>query len=392
MIKQRTIATPPLHTNRSAPPPVVFSSCAAEGYPIRQPQHRSTLASTAAKQRQRTPLAQAAALPQLLGQIKAAAQLLRDVIQVTPLTAAPSLSALTGGPVYLKEEYRQVTGCCKARSAFYMLATLATEQKQQGVVTVSTGNNGIAMAWAMQQLGVSGVVFLPRTVTAHKVQAIRRSGIEIIFHGDDIVDAEIAARAHAAQTGATFLSPYNEWGAIYGQGTVAAEIVQQMAMLDQQVDIMLVPVGGGGLISGIAGYFKATNAGTQIIGVQPAHSAVMAHSVQAGRILEMASRPTLSDATAGGVEQGAITFNFCRRLVDDYVVVEEQEIAAAMRWLYTEHGIVVEGAGALAVAALLQQSERFVGKRVVLLLCGGNISAQQFSQVQQARIELTQVV
>lgn len=368
MIEQHAIATPLLYSNALLPYPVLPASGASGRRPPIQPQHRSV---------------QTALLPQLLGQIEAAAQLLHGVIQVTPLTAAPSLSALTGGAVYLKEEYRQVTGCCKARSAFYMLATLSAAQKQHGVVTVSTGNNGIAMAWAMQQTGVRGVVFLPHTVTAHKVQTIRRSGVEIIFHGDDIVEAESAARAYAAETHATFLSPYNEWGAIYGQGTVAAEIVQQLAMLDQQVDTMLVPVGGGGLIGGIAGYFKATNAVTEVIGVQPANSAVMAHSVQAGRILEMASQPTLSDATAGGVEQGAITFNFCRHLVDDYVLVDEREIAEAMRWLYAQHGIVVEGAGALAVAALLQQREHFVGKRVVLLLCGGNISAQQFSRVQQ---------
>lgn len=320
---------------------------------------------------------------ELLRGIQSAAQTLTGVIRLTPLTVSSTLSALVSGEVYLKQENRQVTGCCKARSAFYMLSTLSPAQKQRGVVTVSTGNNGIAMAWAMQQVGVPGVVFLPHTVTDYKVQAIRRSNVEIIFYGDDIVEAEVAARVYATQTHTTFLSPYNEWGAICGQGTIAGEVVQQLAVLDKQVDCMIVPVGGGGLISGIASYFKATNTTMEVIGVQPAHSAVMAHSVKAGRILEMVSLPTLSDATAGGVEQGSITFDFCRQLVDDYVVVDEAELRQAMLWLYDQHSIAVEGAGALAVAALLQQKARFRGKTVVLLLCGANIDEQQVIQLRQ---------
>ena len=316
---------------------------------------------------------------ELLCGIEAAAQTLAGTIRFSPLTASSTLSAMTGRTVYLKQENQQVTGCCKARSAFYTLSTLPSAQKQRGVVTVSTGNNGIAMAWAMEKLAIPGVVFLPHTVNVHKAQTIRRSAVEIIFHGNDIVEAEVAARIYAAQTGTTFLSPYNEWGAIYGQGTIASEVVQQLAALDQHADCMIVPVGGGGLISGIAGYFKATNAATQIIGVQPANSAVMVHSVKAGHILELTSRPTLSDATAGGVEQGSITFDFCRYLVDDYVLVDEAEIRQAMRLLYNQHGIVVEGAGALSVAAFLQQKQTFANKTVVLLLCGSNISEQQFA-------------
>lgn len=324
--------------------------------------------------------------PLPLRDIEAAAQLLTGRVHLTPLTVSPTLSALTGGTIYLKEENRQVTGCCKARSAFYMLSTLSPTQKQQGVVTVSTGNNGIAMAWAMQQLGLPGVVFLPHTVTAYKVQTIQRSAVEIIFHGDDIVEAEVAARAYAAQNQLTFLSPYNEWGAIYGQSTIAAEVAQQLAALGQQADCMLVPVGGGGLISGIAGYFDAIHAATEVIGVQPANSAVMAHSVKAGRLLDLPSLPTLADATAGGVEQGSITFDFCCRLVADYILVDEAELRQAMLLLYQQHGIVVEGAGALAVAGLVQQKARFAGKTVVLLLCGANIGEAQWTQLYQGAV------
>lgn len=386
MLQPSVIATTTVKPNVLQSQPVLTARYARTYGPALHPRRLSELKSLAAKCGQNHTPDKGTMLNELLCKIQAAARMLNGAIHVTPLIPAPLLSSLTGGTVYLKEEYRQVTGCCKARSAFYMLSTLSATQKQRGIVTVSTGNNGIAMAWAMQQVGVHGVVFLPHTVTDYKVEAIRRSGVEIIFHGDDIVEAEVAARAYAAHTHTTFLSPYNEWGAIYGQGTVASEVVQQLSMLDQQVDAMLVPVGGGGLISGIASYFKATHAATQVIGVQPANSAVIAHSVKAGRILEMASQPTLSDATAGGVEQGSITFDFCRRLVDRYVLVNEREIAQAMLWLYDQHGIVVEGAGALAVAAFLQQRQTFVGKTVVLLLCGGNISAQQFSRIQQERV------
>lgn len=319
------------------------------------------------------------------GQVAAAAQIGAGVIQTTPLTFSPALSAWSGGRVYLKQENRQVTGCCKARSAFYMASTLSPTQKQRGVVTVSTGNNGIAIAWALAQVGAPAVIFLPHTVTDYKVQTIRRSEVEIIFHGADIVEAEVAARAYATQSRMTFLSPYNEWGAIYGQATIAVEVVQQLAAFDQQSDTMIIPVGGGGLISGIAGYFNAASLPVQVIGAQPANSAIMAHSVRAGRIVEMPSLPTLSDATAGGVEQGSITFDFCRRLVADYVLVEEVEIARAIGWLYDEHGIVVEGAGALSVAAFLQRRETFAGKTVVLLLCGSNINLEQFHAIRQSQ-------
>jgi threonine dehydratase len=320
-------------------------------------------------------------------QVQAATQTLTGVVETTPLTFSPALSALSGSRVYLKQENRQVTGCCKARSAFYMASTLSSAQKQGGVVTVSTGNNGIAMAWALAQVGVPGVIFLPRTVTDHKVQAIRRSEVEIIFHGEDIVEAEMAARTYAAQTRSTFLSPYNEWGAIYGQATIAAEVVQQATALGQGIDTMIIPVGGGGLISGIAGYCNASALPVQVIGAQPANSAVMAHSVRAGHILDLSSLPTLSDATAGGVEQGSITFDFCRRLVHDYVLVEESEIAGAIGWLYDEHGIVVEGAGALAVAAFLQRKAAFAGQTVVLLLCGANINPEQFHAIRQSQAQ-----
>jgi threonine dehydratase len=301
-----------------------------------------------------------------------AVRVLSNVIKPTPLTPSLLLGEAIGGTVHLKQENLQLTNCCKARSAYFMLSGLSADQRHH-VVTVSTGNNGISMSWAMKRLGIPGTVFLPSTVMPHKVAAIRQNLVEIIREGDDIVEAEVSARAYAAEHKLTFRSPYNEWEAMYAQATIVHEILEQLAGIEDDMDAIIVPVGGGGLIGGIAGYLKSVRPDIEIIGAQPANSAVMAHSVRADRILVMPSLPTLSDATAGGVEQGCVTFEFCRDYVDDYVLLSEEEIAKAMLLLDEQHGIVVEGSGALAAAALLQKAEHFEGKKVVLLLCGANV-------------------
>ena len=313
-----------------------------------------------------------------------AVRVLSNVIEQTPLTSSSSLSEAIDGTVYLKQENLQLTNCCKARSAYFMLSNLADDQKHH-VVTVSTGNNGISMSWAMKKLGIPGTVFLPNTVVPHKVAAIRQNAVEIIHVGEDIVDAETIARAYAAEHGFTFRSPYNEWEAMYAQATIAHEILEQLTNLDEDLDSIVVPVGGGGLIGGIAGYLRSIKPNIEIIGAQPTNSAVMALSVKAGKILEMPSLPTLSDATAGGVEQGAVTFEFCRDYVDDYILVSEEEIGNAMTMLDVQHGIAVEGSGALSVAALLQKSRQFKGKKVALLLCGANVDPSLLNRLHTAK-------
>jgi threonine dehydratase len=301
-----------------------------------------------------------------------AAQTLAGVIRDTPLTPAIELGREVGARVFMKQENLQLTNCCKARSAYYMLSSLAPEQRRH-VVTVSTGNNGISMSWAMHELGIPGTVFLPSSVRAHKVEVIRQHPVEVIFSGDDIVEAEVTARAFAAEHGATFRSPYNEYDAMVAQATIVREVLAQLEAVGERLDAILVPVGGGGLIGGIATYLRQVAPSCRVIGVQPEHSAIMALSVRAGEILDIPSLPTLSDATAGGVEQGAVTFPVCRDAVDDYILVSEAEIADAMLLLDAQYGIAVEGSGALAVAALRQCPDQFKGKTVALLLCGANV-------------------
>lgn len=316
-------------------------------------------------------------LTRLIAEADEAAERLDGRIERTPLEPSPTLSALTGARVHLKQENRQATGSCKARSAL----TILTRERERGarrVITASTGNNGIAMSWAMGMLGMSGQVFVPHTVEPFKAEVIARQGAELVYAGDDIVDAEIAGRAQARASGVPFVSPYNDWGALVGQATIAAEVVEQ---LGGPPDSLLVPVGGGGLISGVAGYLRGVGASSRVFGVQPERSAVMAASVKAGRILHFESQPTLSDATAGGVEAESLTFDYCRTLVEDYLLVDEDALLRALRWTHSELGITLEGSGALAVAALFQQPERFADRTVVLILCGANIDPKRFAHL-----------
>jgi threonine dehydratase len=196
-------------------------------------------------------------------------------------------------------------------------------------------------------------------------------------HGHDPAETEIHARAYAADERLCFVSPYNDPLIIGGQGTIGVELERQL----ESFDAVFVALGGGGLISGIAGYLKSVRPEVRVVACSPQNSAVMMRSVEAGKILELPSAPTLSDGTAGGVEPGAITFELCRELVDDYVAVTEDEIAESLRVFLRTHPMLIEGAAAVAVAALLRASEKFVGKDVVILLCGANIGPETLKDV-----------
>ena len=299
-----------------------------------------------------------ALLGELPGRILAASERLAPWLSGTPFEIAP---AFRGSRVRWKLECFQATGSFKARGALHKLLALRETRGAAalagGVVTASSGNHGRATAYGLALLGGRGLVYLPRTVADSKRRALEeRYGevVEVRLVGEDAVEAEVEARAEAERSGRPFVSPYNDPDIIAGQGTVGLEM--DRALGAEPLDAVLVPVGGGGLVAGVAGWLRHARPAIRVVGCQPRASAVMAASVRAGRILESGREtpfgPTLADGVAGGVEEGAITLGLCARLVDDWVLLDEDEIAAAMRLLLRERFALVEGSAALPVAAL----------------------------------------
>ncbi|MBW2018000.1 MAG: threonine/serine dehydratase [Deltaproteobacteria bacterium] len=295
---------------------------------------------------------------------------IRSHIRETPIEYSPYLSRIGNCNAYLKLENCQITGSFKLRGALNKYLSLSPEKRNRGIITASSGNHGAAIAYVLQKFMGTGVIFLPENASRAKLGALQMAGAEIAQHGNDCVMAEKAARDEAQRSGKSFISPYNDPKIIGGQGTIALELKDQL----KKIDTMLIPVGGGGLISGLAGYMKETSGGIEIIGCQPENSPVMAESVKEGKILDMESKPTISDGTAGGLEPDSITFEMCRKYVDDFLLVSEEEIRSAIRLMIEKHQILVEGAAALSIASLIKAKRRFQKREVVLLVTGKKIS------------------
>jgi len=306
-----------------------------------------------------------------------AANRISSHIRETPLDYSPFFSEETGCEVWLKLENLQHTGSFKLRGAFNKLLSLTPEQRKTGCVAASSGNHGAAIAYAMKKLGVTGVIFVPEQTSSAKVDAIKRFGGDVRFFGTDGLDTEQHARQYADENSMAYLSPYNDEHVIGGQGTCGVEISRQIS----DVDAVFVAVGGGGLISGIGAYLKSVNLAVEVVSCQPVASMVMTESVKAGSLLDLSSEPTLSDGTAGGIEESAITFDICRDIVDRYVVVSEEEIAEGMRQFIDSHHQLPEGAAGVAIAGFLQVASDFAGKTVVIVICGGNISRETLKRV-----------
>ena len=302
---------------------------------------------------------------------------IRPHIKETPLDYSVALSRETKTTVFLKCENLQYIGAFKARGAINKLLSLSPSQREQGIVTASSGNHGAAVAFGLNKLNIQGKVFVPENVASTKIDNIRNYNIPLEFYGVDCMRTELYAIEYAKQHNMVYLSPYNDMKVIGGQGTVGLELVNQL----KQIDVVLVPIGGGGLISGIAGFLKAVSPKTKIIGCLPENSPVMAESIKAGHIIEMETLPTLSDATAGGIEPGAITFEICQKFVDDYILVSEDNIKTAIVTLIKTQHLLIEGASGVALAALIKNAQQFKGKNVVVVLSGGNISLETLKMV-----------
>ena len=309
--------------------------------------------------------------------VRLAASRIRPHIVETPLLPSPALSERTGAQVFLKLENRQHTGSFKLRGATNRLLNLTVEERARGVVTASTGNHALAVARAAAQLDLAATIYLPEDASPRKIEKLKVFPVELRRVPGDALNAEISARSAAAQTGQVFISPYNDPHIIAGQATIAVELLRQQP----QLDAVFATVGGGGLMGGIAGYLKSSGSAIQVIGCQPENSAVMLASVRAGRIVEDESLPTLSDGSAGGIEPHAITFDLCRDHVDHWLTVSEEEIAAAMRLIHVESGDIIEGAAGVAVASLLKMGKRCAGKRMAVVVCGGNVDEETWQRV-----------
>jgi len=307
-------------------------------------------------------------------EVVAAETRIRDFIRQTPLDESFHLSKIANCQAFLKLENLQHTGSFKVRGAMNKLLSLDPREREAGVVAASTGNHGLAVAYGLKRLSVPGTIFLPENASPQKVRRLRNYDVHIQFTGRECEETEIYSREFAQKSGQVYISPYNDPQIIGGQGTVAMELINQL----ESVDSILLAVGGGGLISGVAGFLKETGKEVEIIGCVPQNSSVMADSVRAGHIVHTPVRPTLSDGTAGGIEDGSITFEPCKKYVDDWVLVTEDEIQNGMRLIFEQHGYVVEGAASVVAASFLKLKDRFEGKHVVLVMCGGNIDIDKF--------------
>ncbi len=312
-----------------------------------------------------------------LNDIYAARGRIHHWIRETPLAYSPFLSEFCQGEVWLKLENLQLTGSFKIRGALNKLLQLSEDERRRGVVTASSGNHAQGVGYTARKLGVEATIIVPKNTPEVKLEAIRRYGVELVVHGEEYMDAERSARSMEREEGKTFVSPYNDLDIIAGQGTIGLEMVEAQP----ELDVVVVPVGGGGLISGVGCAFKAALSEVEVLGVQSVASPVMAESIRQGHIVEMDLEESIAEGLHGGIEEGSVTFDLCKRLVDDFILVQESTIIDAIRLLLTRQHQIVEGAGAVGVAAIIENPERFQNRRIGVLISGGNLDTELLREV-----------
>jgi threonine dehydratase len=299
---------------------------------------------------------------------------IRPDVSVTPLDPSPALSAATGCQVLLKCEHLQPTGSFKVRGSANKIRVLDDAARRAGVITASTGNHGMGVARAGSIAGVSVTVYVGNATAPQKIAAIRTFGADVVTIDGPPIEAELAARRAAGLQGKTYISPYNDLDVVAGQGTIGVELARQAP----ELAAVFVSVGGGGLIGGIGTALKQLSPGTRIVGVWPENSPCMLEALRAGSIVDTVEYPTLSDATAGAVEEGAVTFPICSQVIDARMTVTEAEIAAALRAVAQSDRWIVEGAAGVAVAGLLKCAADYRGRQVAAVICGRNIALDKF--------------
>jgi threonine dehydratase len=295
----------------------------------------------------------------------------------TPLTHSPLLSERASAEVFLKQENRQVTGSFKPRGAVHKLLTLSAEERARGIVAASAGNHALGVAHACQALGVARAeLYVPRNASPAKLAKLRRYPVELRLEGDSFDAAQAAAFARARETGATYASPYDDPAVIAGQGTVGLEILEDLP----EPDVVVVPVGGGALLAGIAVAVKARCPRARVVGVNPAASPSALLSFQRGEAIDpYGHEPTLAHGLAGGF--GRVPFEVARSLVDEIVLVSEEDLRQAIVALIDSDQLLAEASGAASLAAVLSGRIGGSGGRVVVVVSGGNIDSATLARI-----------
>lgn len=310
-------------------------------------------------------------------QIERAASVIADKVRATPVNVSPVLSKQLGVPVHLKLEHTQITGSFKLRGATNAVAGLSEGEKHRGVVGVSTGNHGRGLAYAARAADVRCIICMSRLVPQAKIDGIKAQGAEVRIVGGSQDEAREEVNRLVEEDGMTMIPPFDHPAVIAGQGTLALELIRQVP----DAATVLVPLSGGGLISGVAAALKAMRPGIRIIGISMERGAAMHECLKAGKPILVEELPTLADSLGGGIGlDNQLTFPMTRDLVDDTILVSETEIAAAIRHIYWQERQIVEGSGSVGVAALLAGKLESSGP-VVAILSGGNIDMRQHHRI-----------
>jgi threonine dehydratase len=311
-----------------------------------------------------------------LESIRAARERIRDVIYHSPCPYSLHLSRLCGCEIYCKLDHLQVTGSFKERGARNKLLLLSPDERAKGVIAASAGNHALALACHGQDLGIKVTVVMPRWAPLVKLTNCRSFNAEVILHGESFEEAKKHALAIAKQTGRTYVHGFDDPDVISGQGTMGLEILEDVPDLDA----VIVPVGGGGLIAGVGTAIKALKPSVRVIGVEPENAPTLRASLDAGRVTRIDTKPTLADGLAIA-EVGKLCFEIAKNVIDDLVMVNEPQIARAILRLLELEKTVVEGGGAVPLTAAMSLSLALEGKKVVLCLCGGNIDVALIGRI-----------
>jgi threonine dehydratase len=314
-----------------------------------------------------------------LQEIRDAQKAIAPFAKRTPLERSKYLSNQTDADVFLKLENLQVTHSFKVRGVINKLLHLSSKEKAQGVITASAGNHGQAVAFGAQKLGFSAKIVVPTNTPKVKVEGIKQYGADLLLFGETYPEAERKAKELAQNEGRLYISPYNDPLIVAGHGTIGLEIMGELP----NVDVVLVPVGGGGLIAGISTAIKNLKPDVQVIGVQSEATPIMYESLKAGKIVpaHRHNPRTVAEGLAGGIEKGSITFTIAQQYVDEVMLVREETLRKAVYLLYTNEKQTVEGSGAAGVAMLLENKDAFSGLTVAAVLSGGNIDSSLLQSI-----------